>query len=177
MHLNLELRTALNVLYLLGRFEAETADEVYGEVSALEWEDIIAPGEYLTVISHTDTPAIDNTMFANVRVKDAIVDRIAAETGRRPDSGPDRTGAVVDFNWYRRDCWLYLNTSGVKLSDRGYRKIPLKAPLELSCKPGTTGAARLWCPCAGAGRLRSRRRSSASAGPPRYCATTSALRM
>ncbi len=157
--LNLHLRTALHVLYLVRSFNAETPDDVYHVVASIEWEDIIPPDDYLSVVSHTDTPAIDNTMYANVRVKDAIVDRIASKTGRRPDSGPERKGVVIDFNWRRRDCWLYLNTSGEKLSDRGYRRIPYRAPLReilaagIILETGYDGSRPLVAPMCGSGTL------------------------
>jgi 23S rRNA G2445 N2-methylase RlmL len=41
MRLNLHLRTAFNVLYLLGQFECRNPDQLYREVSKLPWEDII----------------------------------------------------------------------------------------------------------------------------------------
>ena len=157
--LNLQLRTALHVLYLVKTFNAETADDVYGQVASIEWENIIPPDDYVSIVSNVDTPAIDNTMYANVRVKDAIVDRIASAAGRRPDSGPERTGVVVTFNWRRRDCWLYLNTSGEKLSDRGYRRIPYVAPLReilaagIISETGYDGGRPLVVPMCGSGTL------------------------
>ena len=50
--------------------------------------------------------------------------------GRRPDSGPERDRAVVHLHWKDEECCLYIDTSGEPLSKRGYRKIPLKAPLQ-----------------------------------------------
>jgi putative N6-adenine-specific DNA methylase len=129
MKMNLHLRTALNVLFEVGAFTATSADELYRETRKIEWEGIISPDEYLSVTSRVDTPSIDNTMFPNLRVKDAVVDRIASKTGRRPDSGPERGNVVIQLNWHGEDAWLFLNTSGVKLSDRGYRRIPHRAPL------------------------------------------------
>ena len=43
--------------------------------------------EYLSVHSSVDNPTITNPLFANVKCKDAIVDRIKDKCGRRPDSG------------------------------------------------------------------------------------------
>src|SRR4030065_760341 len=68
-------------------------------------------------------------MFANQKVKAAMVDRLGKKCGKRPSSGPNRDNAVVDLFWNRDDCWLYLDTSGNKLSDRGYRTMPHAAPL------------------------------------------------
>ena len=159
MRLNLHLRTAYNVLYLLKAFRCNGPDRLYREVGAIGWEDIISPAGYLSVVSRVDDPSIKNTMFANLKVKDAIVDRIYKHTRRRPDSGKDRHRVVVNLYWSKGRAWLYLNTSGVKLSDRGYRKMPYKAPLRESLAAGILmatgyeGQGPLVLPMCGSGTL------------------------
>ncbi|MHC4303885.1 MAG: THUMP domain-containing class I SAM-dependent RNA methyltransferase [Planctomycetota bacterium] len=126
----LELRTALQVLYPLKSFRCRSPEDLYREARSMAWEAILAPDGYLTVESRVDHPSINNSMFPNLRLKDAIVDRIAAETGRRPDSGPERRGVVVHLFWKDERATIALNASGRKLADRGYRRIPHKAPLQ-----------------------------------------------
>ncbi len=134
--LNLNLRTAFGVLFLLGQFDCGDPDELYMKVYAIEWEDIVSSGEYVSVVSRVDTPTIKNSMFASARVKDAVVDRIADKTGSRPDSGASRENAVIQVYWKKERCWVYLNTSGRKLADRGYRKMPYKAPMQETLAAG-----------------------------------------
>jgi len=142
--LNLHLRTAHRVLFLLGSFRADTPDGMYREVSALPWETLLSEDGYVSVRSFVDNPTIRDTRFANVKCKDAIVDRIRLKCGRRPDSGPARSNAVVFLHWKHDTCSVYLDTSGESLSHRGYRKIPGDAPLR-----ETTAAAVVlatgWC--------------------------------
>ena len=98
-------------------------------------------------------------MYANLKVKDAIVDRISEATGSRPDSGKEKDKVVVQFYWKDDFCRLYLNTSGKKLSDRGYRKMPHQAPLRESLAAaiimatGYDGSMPLVCPMCGSGTL------------------------
>lgn len=159
MKLNLHLRVAFNVLYLLKAFECRNPGQLYNEVAALPWEEIISPEEYVSVIGRIETPTIENTMFANLKIKDAIVDRIMQTVGARPDSGKDRSHAVVQAYWKNDKCWIYLNTSGQKISDRNYRKIPCKAPLRESLAAaivlatGYDGSQPLICPMCGSGTL------------------------
>jgi len=159
MRLNLHLRTAYNVLYELKQFECYCPDELYRDVKDLPWEDIISPAEYLSVVGRVNTEHVKNSMFANLKLKDAIVDRIAEATGSRPDSGKDKDKVVVQFYWKDNFCRLYLNTSGQKLSDRGYRKMPHKAPLRESLAAaiimatGYDGSMPLICPMCGSGTL------------------------
>jgi len=130
MRLNLFLRTGQRVLFLLRELKAHNADELYAGISRIEWEDYLSPEEYLCVTSAVDNPTIRDSRFANLKCKDAIVDRFKKKTGRRPDSGPERTGAVVDLYWKGDLCLVYLDTSGEPLYRRGYRKIPLHAPMQ-----------------------------------------------
>jgi putative N6-adenine-specific DNA methylase len=159
MKLNFCLRTAYNVLYLLREFRCGTADALYKQISTIAWEKIIDPKEYLCVLSRVDTWTVNNSMYPNLKVKDAIVDRINRKTGCRPDSGPDRNNVVVNLFWKKDKAWIYLNTSGVKLSDRNYRKMPHKAPLRESLAAGIIlatgydGSQNIVLPMCGSGTL------------------------
>ena len=95
--LNLKLRTAFNVLYLLKNFSCTNPDELYCELVSLPWEDIIVPEEYLTVLSRVETSSINNSVFASQKVKDAIVDRISDKCGRRPSAGPKKDNVVINL--------------------------------------------------------------------------------
>ena len=157
--LNLNLRTAFGALFLLGQFDCEDPEELYRKVYAIEWEDIISSREYVSVVSRVDTPTIKNTMFASAKVKDAVVDRIADKVGSRPDSGPERDNVVLNLYWKKGRCWVYLNTSGRKLADRGYRKMPYKAPMQetlaagVIMETGYDGGGAFVAPMCGSGTL------------------------
>ena len=172
MRLNLYLRTAHNVLFLLKQFKCDGPDELYRNVRNLSWENIISPQEYVSVVGKVNTTLVGNSMYANLKVKDAIVDRIADKTGSRPDSGKDKNNVVVQFYWKDNHCWIYLNTSGQKLSDRSYRKIPHKAPLRESLAAaiiiatGYDGSEPLICPMCGSGTLAIEAALIASRRPP-----------
>jgi 23S rRNA G2445 N2-methylase RlmL len=130
MKLNLHIRTGQRVLFLLEEFRAGNPDELHQKISEIAWEDYISEDGYFCVTSAVDTPTIRDSRYANVRCKDAMVDRFAERFGRRPDSGPERNYAVVHLYWQGRGCRIFLDTSGEPLSRRGYRKIPLKAPMQ-----------------------------------------------
>ncbi|MCP4648484.1 MAG: class I SAM-dependent RNA methyltransferase [PVC group bacterium] len=128
--LNLCLRTAFNVLYLLKKFACRSPNELYREVKSIDWENIISPEEYLSIVTSANTKNVKNSVFASQKTKDAVVDRITEKCGSRPDSGPDRDNIVINLYWKDDRCWIYFNTSGKKLADRSYRKLPHKAPMQ-----------------------------------------------
>jgi putative N6-adenine-specific DNA methylase len=130
IRLNFELRTGLQVLYLLKEFEASHPNELYDALFQMQWQHIIPTTGYVCVTSSVSNSQINNTQFANLKVKDAIVDSIAEKKGRRPDSGPDRSKTVVFLYWKENSAAIFLDTSGEPLSKRGYRKLPFKAPMQ-----------------------------------------------
>jgi len=130
LKLNLFLRTGHRVLFLMREFGARDAEDLYRGISGIHWEDYIASDGYLCVTSSVENPNIRDSRYVNVKCKDAIVDRIKQKRGRRPDSGPERDRTVVHLYWKGEHCSVYLDTSGEPLPRRGYRKIPLKAPMQ-----------------------------------------------
>ena len=159
MKLNLSLRTANNVLYLLREFRCGSGEALYKQASQIAWENILTPDEYVCVLSKVDTYSVNNSMYPNLKVKDALVDRMQRKTGSRPDSGPQRHGLVINLFWKKDKAWIYLNTSGVKISDRNYRKMPHTAPLRESLAAGLLlaagydGSCDLVLPMCGSGTL------------------------
>ena len=127
--LNLNLRCASQILYSIASFKCDGPQELYDQILKIEWEKIISPDGYFTITSHAEHFTINNELFVNVKVKDAIADRMRRETGRRPDSGPDLNKAVFHLYWKEERAEIFLDTSGETLAKHGYRKIPGPAPM------------------------------------------------
>jgi putative N6-adenine-specific DNA methylase len=140
MRLNLSLSTAHHVLYKVLECVCRTPDEMHTAVTALPWERLIPVDTILCVTSTVKTSSIRDTRFANLRCKDAIVDRLSDKTGKRCNSGPSRDGVVVHLYWHDERCILYLDTSGETLSRRGYRMIPGIAPMQETLAAGVIRA-------------------------------------
>lgn len=127
--LNLHLHTASQVLYELKAFRANNADELYKNLVQIPWEDLLPIDGYFTVTSNVHNETITTPLFANVKVKDAIVDRIKNKKGMRPNSGPDLNRAVIHLHWMEDRAEIFLDTSGETLAKHSYRKHPGKAPM------------------------------------------------
>lgn len=127
--LNLSLRCASQVMYSLKSFECNDPNELYKNLVTIEWEKLIASDGYFSVTSNVFHPSIQTNLFANLRVKDAIVDRMRDTTNSRPSSGSELTGAVVYLFWKHDQAEVFLDTSGETLAKHGYRKLPGKAPM------------------------------------------------
>ena len=127
--LNLHLRTAHRVLWSLLDVKAKNADQLHAGLRAFPWEQWLHSDGYICVTSHVENATIRDPRFANLRVKDAIVDRMQETSGRRPNSGSDRDRAVVHLQWLGDNARIFLDTSGESLNRRSYRLIPLQAPM------------------------------------------------
>lgn len=129
IRLNLNLRCASQVLYSLKEFKAEDPEELYNELKQIPWEELIDFSGYFSVTSNVNNQHINTPLFANVKVKDAIVDRIKDKKALRPNSGPEQNKTVVHLYWQEDQAEIFLDTSGETLSKHGYRKLPGKAPM------------------------------------------------
>jgi 23S rRNA G2445 N2-methylase RlmL len=127
--LNLNLRCASQILYSIKSFTAENPARLYKELLEIAWEELIDFAGYFSVTSNVDNETITTPLFANVKVKDAIVDRIKERKGVRPNSGPEQNKTVVHLYWKDDYAEVFLDTSGETLAKHGYRKIPGKAPM------------------------------------------------
>ena len=135
--LNLNLRCASQVLYLIKSFEAENPARLYKEVLDIEWENVIDFTGYFSVTSNVDNETITTPLFANLKVKDAIADRIKEKKGIRPNSGSEGNKTVINLYWKGLNADIYIDTSGETLAKHGYRKIPGKAPMLEALACGT----------------------------------------
>jgi putative N6-adenine-specific DNA methylase len=84
-----------------------------------------------------DNETITTPLFANLKVKDAIVDRIKEKKEIRPNTGPEANKAVIHLYWKENDAEIFIDTSGETLAKHGYRKIPGKAPMLEALAAGT----------------------------------------
>jgi putative N6-adenine-specific DNA methylase len=130
MRLNLWLRSAHRVLWPLGEARAATLNDLYAAVKRIAWEEWLSPDGYFTVNAAVWNASVRDTRMPSLRTKDAIADRMREACGRRPDAGPEFTGAAVFVYWREQELRIYLDTTGEPLSKRGYRKIPGKAPMQ-----------------------------------------------
>ncbi len=145
IRLNLHLRCASQVLFSLKKFRSTKPDDVYYTLVKYPWERVIPSNGYVSVTSTVDHFTVNNNLFVNVKVKDAIADKLRREKGERPDSGPELDHCVIHLFWKEEDAEVFIDTSGHTLAKHGYRKIPGKAPM-LEALAAATVMATQWDP-------------------------------
>ena len=134
--LNFWLRTAHRVHFLIDEKPIKNPDGLRNWLKKLPWEDWIPYDGYFSVTSRVDHPTIENDQFANLVVKDAVVDRIRFKKNIRPDSGSDLQKNVLFLYWNRDTARIFIDTSGESLSRRNYRSSSSAAPMQETLAAG-----------------------------------------
>ena len=116
-------RLASRVFAVLGRFEAQTADELYRGAYDIPWETVIKPGASIAVTARGVTDELRNTQFSALRVKDAICDRLVEQTGKRADVDAADPDVHLMLSLKQRRASLNLDLSGEPL----FKRLPPQA--------------------------------------------------
>ncbi|MDN4165408.1 class I SAM-dependent RNA methyltransferase [Cytophagales bacterium LB-30] len=129
MFLNLHLRTANKVLFKIADFEAATPKEVYNQLIRIKWDTFFTPEDYFTVTSYAENDYINDTMYPNLLVKDAVADYFTRKFDKRPNSGSEKDKNALFLHWIKNKVNVYFDTSGESISKHGYRLHPHSAPM------------------------------------------------
>ena len=111
-------RLASRVFVVLGRFEAQDADELYDGVYDIAWETIVRPGATIAITARGVTEQLRNTRFSALRAKDALCDRLAETTGRRADVDAADPDVHLLLSLRQRRASISLDLSGDPLFKR-----------------------------------------------------------
>jgi 23S rRNA (guanine2445-N2)-methyltransferase / 23S rRNA (guanine2069-N7)-methyltransferase len=125
-------RLAGRVLLRVAELPAGNADELYEAARAIAWTEHLARGRTFA-ISAAGQPApnsgIDNTHFAALRVKDALVDHLRESWGSRPDVDLEAPDLRLRLHLNHTGATLSVDLAGEGLHRRAYRVASVAAPL------------------------------------------------
>lgn len=126
---NVFLRTAERVLIQIGRFKAETYDELFEGIKALPWEEFIPVDGKFWV---TKASSIKSKLFSPSDIqriaKKAMVERLKMKYNVSwfDENGPEYP---VRIFLMKDEVIVGIDTTGDSLHKRGYRKLSSKAPI------------------------------------------------
>lgn len=130
-------RTANRIFLVLSTFDVETQDDLYDGVKQVNWFEHLEPEDSFAVsFNAKNAPAINNTHFGALKVKDAIVDQMRAKFQKRPSIDTDRPSIRVNVFLQGRTAQLSLDLSGESLHRRGYRDRNVAAPIKQNLAAG-----------------------------------------
>lgn len=157
---NYYLRTALRILKEIEFFQFKDTDQFYLKCKNIEWKNFIDPNQTFVIKSTvSDSNDFRNSMFASLKVKDAIADYFREKTGKRPNVDTTDADLIVDVHILKNSCTLSIDSSGESLHKRGYRIKQGEAPLNeilaagMILLTGWNGSTDLVDPMCGSGTI------------------------
>lgn len=126
---NFCLRTAIRILKPIKNFTAKNADEVYEQIKAIRWEDILDINKTFAIDAVVFSEEFRHSKFVSYKVKDAIVDYFRENFGKRPSVRINKPDVLLNIHISQTTCTLSLDSSGESLHRRGYRQEAVEAPL------------------------------------------------
>ncbi|MCD8029422.1 MAG: THUMP domain-containing protein [Bacteroides sp.] len=156
---NFCLRTAIRILKPIKHFTAKNADEVYEQIKALRWEEILDVDKSFAVDAVVFSDEFRHSKFVSYKVKDAIVDYFRELNGKRPSVRLNNPDVLLNIHIAQTRCTLSLDSSGESLHRRGYRQEAVEAPLNevlaagMILMTGWKGGSDLIDPMCGSGTI------------------------
>src|SRR5437660_7505761 len=120
---NLWLRTAVRVLWPILEAPVHSTDDLYAAVQTIDWTKYLTPEHTLAVDCNVRDSSITHSMYAALRVKDAICDQFVAKLGKRPSVDTETPMVGLNLHIYQDQAVLSLESSGESLHKRGYRTV------------------------------------------------------
>lgn len=155
---NINLRTAERVLIVMNEFKATSFEELYQGVFSADWGGFIKKNDKFPVKGWTLNSILKSEPACQSIIKKAIVEKLKKTY---KTSWFEETGALyqIQFSIQKDNVLIMLDTSGVGLHKRGYRKSSVLAPIKETLAAGIVSLARVnsksnVCdPCCGSGTL------------------------
>jgi putative N6-adenine-specific DNA methylase len=127
---NYRLRTALRIFKQIGSFRFTNIDDFYIQCLKIRWEQFMNLNDTFVVQSTVvHSELFKNSMFASLKLKDAIADRFRQRTGTRPSVDTAEPDIIFHLHIAGEQCSVSIDSSGESLHKRGYRQSQGEAPL------------------------------------------------
>ena len=127
----LSTRFATRVLMLIEEKEGvNDKDSLYKFARLQPWQEWFGPTQTFAVDFNGTNDSLKNTQFSGLVIKDAIVDYFNDLFEQRPNVDKQDANVRVVARLNRHGVSLYIDYSGPRLSERGYRQGQGKAPIK-----------------------------------------------
>lgn len=156
---NFLLRTALKILKPVAQFRVDKKEDLYLHAKDVRWSDYLTLGKSFSIDSTVQSELFVNSMYASLKVKDAIADYFRESTGKRPSVNQEDPDIRIHIYLMGDYCEISLDSSGESLHKRGYRMGQGEAPVNevlaagMILLAGWNGETDFFDPMCGSGTL------------------------
>ena len=155
---NIFLRYAERIFIRVGSFPAESFEELFEGTRGLNWTDFIGKNDAFPVKGHAIKSKLHSIPDCQAIVKKAVV-RSMSEVYGIEQFPEDGVKYQIEFFILNDIATLMIDTSGIALHKRGYRKEALGAPIRETLAAAIAATSRprenvlLWDPMCGSGTI------------------------
>jgi len=126
---NMMLRTAIRILVPIHSFRARNEVDLYDGIYQMDWSQYLTSHDTLAVHGTVASQYFNHSQYIALKTKDAIVDQIRNNTGRRPDVDTRHPDLRVSVHINDQTVDVSIDSSGEPLFKRGYRQETNIAPI------------------------------------------------
>lgn len=126
---NLALRTAMRVLVPLTEFSAGNEERLYDGIRDFPWEDVFSLHQTFAIDAVVSGTVFRHSQYVALKSKDAIADRFRQKYGQRPGVDTKDPDIYLNIRVYDDNVTVSIDSSGLSLDRRGYRKVSNEAPI------------------------------------------------
>ncbi len=156
---NVFLRYAERVFIKIGSFRAESFEELFEGVRGLNWSDFIGKNDEFPVKGHSIKSKLFSIPDCQAIIKKAVVRSMSDVYGM--SQFPEDSGIKYQIEFFILNdvATLMIDTSGIALHKRGYRKDALGAPIRETLAAAIAATSRprenvlFWDPMCGSGTI------------------------
>ena len=123
-------RLASRVLWPIAHFDCQNEQDLYQGVHAIDWAKQIGPGATFAIDARISSQTLTHERYAAQRSKDAIVDRLRAQTGTRPDVDVEHPDVRINVHVRKDKADIAVDLGGGSLHKRGWRQEQGEAPIK-----------------------------------------------
>ena len=128
--INYTSRYITRILAPLASFKCHSTRYLYNKAKEINWTDILTANNTFAVFSTVSNSRIKHSLYATLRLKDAIVDWFNEHFKRRPDIEKVEPDVWINLHIENNRAVISLDTSLGSLHRRGYRARTVKAPMQ-----------------------------------------------
>jgi 23S rRNA (guanine2445-N2)-methyltransferase / 23S rRNA (guanine2069-N7)-methyltransferase len=123
-------RLASRVLWPIAHFDCHNEQDLYQGIIAIDWAAQIDTEATFAIDAHVSSETLTHERYAAQRSKDAIVDRLRAQSGQRPNVDVENPDVRVNVHVRKNKADIAIDIGGGSLHKRGWRQDQGEAPIK-----------------------------------------------
>ncbi len=133
---NLYSRVGIRLLVRIAKFRCSNEDDLYQQSLKIPWQLYLNNQMTFAVHGFVSNSRIRHSKFAALKLKDAVADAMRKKYGKRPNVDVEKPDVRFNLHLNNNIATIYMDSSDIPLSRRGYRTVLHAASLNEALAAG-----------------------------------------